>query len=95
MLAGRAIWQFSHPSRLNLKDPLHSCCLWELGRDHLRLTLFYMMKNLIRLFYSGVENVLYCYKNKPTGIIQWHKRDTAGHYLFFFIFFKSKAVGCL
>lgn len=36
---------------------------------------------------------MFPYKNKPTGIIQWHKRDTAGLYFYsFFVFLKIKGI---
>lgn len=51
-----------------------------------------MMKVWITSFYIILmfENVLFPYKNKPTGIIQWHKRDTAGLYLCFSFFFLNQ-----
>jgi len=88
MLTGWAIWQFSHPSRLT-REIFYIVAVLGGGKGSFKVNMILHDEGLIRLFYiilMLVENVLYQDKNKPTGIIQWHKRDTAGLY-FCFLFF--------
>lgn len=72
-----------------------STALWELGLEQSGFTWFHDdgSSDYVVLHYLGVENVM-SIKKQPTGIIQWHKRDTAG-LNFSSFFFKSKAVGSL
>lgn len=84
--------------KINSKDLLHSCCLWELGRDR-SVSAWFEMKVWIMSFYIILmfENVILISikKTKPTGRIQWHKKGHCRALFMFFIFFLIKGRWCL
>lgn len=80
--------------KINSNYLLRSCGLrhWEgIIQDQHEFIWWQIGLGCFSWFWRCLKIHLYQYKNKPTEKLQWHKRDTAGLYLFnsFFFFIKG------